>query len=269
MLFLTKTTRWTISGESYPASGPITSNRHHLHIVWNSVRLLVVEDDPKLSSLLRRALVEEGFVVDTAADGTTALELASYSEYAAIVLDVMLPGIDGFEICRRLRRRGNWSPILMLTARSDTLDRIEGLDAGADDYLTKPFSVAELSARLRALLRRGQPVRPSVLSVGSLSLDPASREVFIDGEFVQQCLTPREFSLLELLMRHQGQVLSRTQILDQLWQSDAEWVSNVVDQTVKYLRRKIDSPGKKSVIETVRGVGYRLGHNSGSDPRWR
>ncbi len=215
----------------------------------------------RLGPLLTRSLAEDGFVVDWVQDGRAATEHGSSEDYQAIILDVMLPVMDGFEVCREIRRRGSWSPILMLTARVDVRDKVEGLDSGADDYLTKPFSLEELSARIRALQRRGQPVRPTVICAGNLKLDPASRTVFKGDIELTERLTPREYALLEMLMRHAGQVLSRDQLVSQLWQVDAHWVSNVVDQTVRYLRRKVDYPFGTHDIETVRGFGYRLRAN--------
>lgn len=220
------------------------------------MRVLVVEDDTRMAALLRRGLEEEGNAVDVAVDGVEGLWMATENPYAAIVLDVMLPRLDGFEVARRLRAAGRWAPILLLTARSEVGDRVEGLDAGADDYLLKPFSFAELLARLRALVRRGQPERPSVLDVGELRLDPATHRAWRDG--VELALSAKEFSLLELFMRHPGEVLTRTQIIEHVWDYAYDGVSNVVDQYVRYLRRKIDHPFGRSDLETVRGNGYRL-----------
>ena len=220
------------------------------------MRILVAEDELKMASLLRRGLSEEGYAVDVAPDGLEALVRASATEYDAIVLDVMLPELDGFEVCRRLRASGIWSPVLMLTARDAVEDRVQGLDTGADDYLTKPFSFAELLARLRALRRRGTPERPVVLEVGSLHLDARTRQVSRNG--VEIALSTREFALLEALMRRAGQVLSRFDLLEHAWEYDYENRSNVVDVYVRYLREKIDRPFGLDSIETVRGVGYRL-----------
>ncbi|MEK6276225.1 MAG: response regulator transcription factor [Actinomycetota bacterium] len=220
------------------------------------MRILIVEDDVKMAALLRRGLREEGVAVDVAGRGEDALWRAGATEYDAIVLDVMLPGIDGFETCRRLREDGVWAPVLMLTARDAVEDRVAGLDGGADDYLTKPFSFSELLARLRALARRGSPERPAVLSVGDLRLDPASGQVW-RGE-TEIDLSPREFSLLEAFMRHPGEVLSRYQLLERAWDFEYENRSNVIDVYVRYLREKIDRPFKVKSLETVRGVGYRL-----------
>ncbi len=218
--------------------------------------MLVVEDDRRMAGLLRRGLEEGGYAVDLAGDGPEGFWYATENQYDAIVLDVMLPGFDGFELCRRLRDAGNWIPVLMLTARGDVRDRAKGLDAGADDYLTKPFSFIELTARLRALSRRGRAERPAILEVGDLHLDPASRRVF-RGE-VELELSPKEFALLELLLAHPGEVLTRTRIIESVWDFAYDGTSNVVDQYVGYLRRKIDQPFGRADIETVRGVGYRL-----------
>lgn len=218
--------------------------------------MLVVEDDRRMAGLLRRGLEEGGYAVDLAGDGPEGLWYATENQYDAIVLDVMLPGFDGFDLCRRLRDAGNWIPVLMLTARGDVRDRAKGLDAGADDYLTKPFSFIELTARLRALSRRGRAERPAILEVGDLRLDPASRRVF-RGE-VELELSPKEFALLELLLAHPGEVLTRTRIIESVWDFAYDGTSNVVDQYVGYLRRKIDQPFGRADIETIRGVGYRL-----------
>ncbi|MGI5200474.1 response regulator transcription factor [Spirillospora sp. CA-108201] len=220
------------------------------------MRVLVVEDEIRTAALLQRGLSEEGYAVDVAANGPDAVWQAVENSYDAIVLDVMLPGLDGFEVCRRLRVQDCWAPVLMLTARDAVSDRVHGLDAGADDYLTKPFSFAELLARLRALVRRGAKERPTLLAVGELRLDPSSRRVW-RGEAERQ-LSPKEFALLELFMRHPGDVLTRTTILEHVWDYAYDGSSNVVDQYVAYLRRKIDDPGTESVLETVRGAGYRL-----------
>jgi two-component system OmpR family response regulator len=220
------------------------------------MRVLVVEDEVKMAALLRRGLTEEGMAVDVAARGEDALPRAGATEYDAIVLDVMLPGADGFEVCRRLREAGTWSPVLMLTARDAVEDRVEGLDAGADDYLTKPFSFAELLARLRALVRRPPLERPTELEVGDLRLDPASRRVWRGETEVR--LSAKEFALLETFMRRPGEVLSRYHLLEHCWDHGYENRSNVVDVYVRYLREKIDRPFGRTSLETVRGVGYRL-----------
>ncbi|MEA2386774.1 MAG: two-component system, OmpR family, response regulator [Thermoleophilaceae bacterium] len=216
----------------------------------------MVEDDVKLAAVLRRGLLGEAIAADVASKGEDALWMAGSVEYDAIVLDVMLPGIDGFETCRRLRDDGVWAPVLMLTARDAVEDRIAGLDGGADDYLTKPFSFAELLARLRALARRGPVERPAVLQVGDLRLDPAKRQVWRGDLEIQ--LSAREFAVLETFMRRPGEVLSRYQLLEHAWDYEYENRSNVVDSTVRYLRGKVDRPFGTHSIETVRGAGYRL-----------
>jgi len=228
------------------------------------VRVLVVEDEVKMAGLLKRGLEEEGYAVDMSGTGHDALWLASENPYDAVVLDIMLPDIDGFEVCRSLRAAGRWSPVLMLTARDGVPDRVSGLDAGADDYLTKPFSFAELLARLRALVRRGATERPPFLSVGDLTLDPATRRVSRAGTPVE--LTAKEFALLEYFMRHPGEVLSRTRLIDHVWDFAYEGDSNVVDVYVRYLREKVDRPFGSSSIETVRGAGYRLKEEPASAP---
>ena len=220
------------------------------------MRVLVVEDERKLGQLLRRGLGEEGYAADIADRGEEALWMAQAVSYDAIVLDVMLPGADGFEICRRLRGNGVWSPVLMLTARDAVDDRVSGLDAGADDYLAKPFAFEELLARLRALTRRPPAERPPVLEVGDLRLDPAAHKAWRgDQELV---LSAKEFALLELFMRRPGLTLSRTQLLDGAWDMAFESRSNVIDVYIRYLREKIDRPFGRDSIETIRGVGYRL-----------
>jgi two-component system OmpR family response regulator len=220
------------------------------------MRVLVVEDEPKMASLIRRGLISEGMGADVAARGEDALLEASGAPYDAIVLDVMLPGIDGFETCTELRRRGVWSPVIMLTARDAVEDRVRGLDGGADDYLVKPFAFNELMARLRALVRRGPQERPAVLAAGGLELDPATRRVR-RGD-TELALSAKEFALLETFMRRPDDVLSRMYLLEQVWDYDYEHRSNVVDVYVRYLREKIDRPFGTETIETVRGAGYRL-----------
>jgi two-component system OmpR family response regulator len=222
----------------------------------SSMRILVVEDELKMAGLLRRGLVEEGHAVDVTRTGDDAVWMAAATEYDAIVLDLMLPGIDGVEACRRMRESGVWAPVLMLTARDGVDDRVAGLDAGADDYLRKPFSFAELLARLRALVRRGSVERPVVLEVGDLRLDPATRKTWRGDTEVH--LSPKEFALLEAFMRRPGQVLSRYQLLEHAWDYAYENRSNVVDVYVRYLRAKIDRPFGRESLETIRGVGYRL-----------
>ncbi|HEV7865658.1 MAG TPA: response regulator transcription factor [Acidimicrobiia bacterium] len=220
------------------------------------MRLLVVEDEPKMARLLRSALQDRGHAVDTVNNGEEAVWMATECDYDAIVLDVMIPPPDGFEVCRTLRERGRWAPILLLTARDGVKDRVNGLDAGADDYLPKPFSFEELTARLRALMRRGAAERPTQLVVGDLTLDPASRQVSRAGTVVK--LSPKGFSLLELFMRRPGEVLSRAVLLEHAWDFAYEGDSNVVDVYIRYLRDKIDRPFGRESIETVWGVGYRL-----------
>ncbi len=220
------------------------------------MRILVVEDDVRMAGMLRRGLHEDGHSVDVAVDGTDAIWHATEIDYDAVVLDVMLPGADGFEVCRRMRESGRWAPVLMLTARTSVGDRVRGLDCGADDYLAKPFTFSELSARLRALMRRGAPERPTVLTAGSLRLDPAVRMAWRDDTELD--LSAKEFALLELFLRHVDEVLSRTSILEHVWDFAYDGVSNVVDQYVAYLRRKIDRPFGVEQLETVRGSGYRL-----------
>ena len=225
------------------------------------MRALVVEDEPKMAALLRRGLVEDGYAADVAGTGEEALRMARAVPYDAIVLDVMLPGLGGFDVCRQLRSSGVWSPVLLLTARDDVDDRVVGLDAGADDYLTKPFSFAELLARLRALTRRGLSERRTVLEVGLLRLDPATRQVW--RKDVQLELSAKEFALLETFMRRPGHVLSRIDLLDHAWDYGYESRSNVVDVYVGYLRAKIDRPFGLRSIETVRNAGYRLRSDGG------
>jgi len=220
------------------------------------VRVLIVEDEVKMASLIRRGMREEGLAADVAIRGEDALWMAASTEYDAIVLDVMLPGLDGFETCRRLREDGVWTPVLMLTARDAVEDRVAGLDTGADDYLTKPFSFAELLARLRALVRRGPMERPTVLAVGDLRLDPGTCQVWRGDAEID--LSQKEFALLETFMRRPGEVLSRYQLLEHAWDYEYEHRSNVVDVYVRYLREKIDRPYGKRSLETVRGSGYRL-----------
>jgi two-component system, OmpR family, response regulator len=220
------------------------------------MRILVVEDSVQMSGLLRRGLEEEGYAVDAVPTGEEGVHYAKVAPYDAIVLDVMLPGADGFEVCRRIRAAGGRSPVLMLTARDSVQDRIAGLDAGADDYLTKPFSFQELFARIRALVRRGPSQRPPVLEVGDLTLDPGTHEVR-RGE-VEVRLTAKEFALLEYFMRHARQVLTRRQLIEHAWDFAYDGDSNVLDVYVRYLREKIDRPFARASLETVRGVGYRL-----------
>jgi len=220
------------------------------------VRVLIVEDELRMASLIRRGLAGEGLAADVAASADEALWMARAHDYDAVVLDVMLPDLDGFEVCRRLRAAGVWAPVLMLTARDSVDDRVAGLDSGADDYLVKPFAFAELLARLRALARRGEPERPTVLEVGNLRLDPATREVTRGTTPV--ALSAKEFALLETFMRRPGEVLSRWHLLEHAWDFAYENRSNVIDVYVRRLRRKIDEPFGRESLETVRGAGYRL-----------
>jgi two-component system OmpR family response regulator len=226
-----------------------------------TVRVLIVEDEVKMAALIRRGLSEEGISADVAIRGEDALWMAGSTDYDAIVMDVMLPGIDGFETCRRLRAEGAWAAVLMLTARDSVEDRVAGLDGGADDYLTKPFSFAELLARLRALARRGAVERPSVLTAGDLGLDPASRRVW-RGE-TDIALSAKEFALLETFLRRPGEVLDRLTLLEHAWDYEYENRSNVIDVYVRYLREKLDRPFGLRSIETVRGAGYRLRADGG------
>src|SRR5512132_3436238 len=221
-----------------------------------SMRVLIVEDELRMASLIRRGLVSEGLAADLASSGEDALWMARAHDYDAIVLDVMLPGIDGFEVSRQLRGAGVWAPVLMLTARDSVDDRVTGLDSGADDYLVKPFAFAELLARLRALARRGDAGRPAVLTVGDLRLDPATREVRRGDAPIE--LSAKEFALLEAFMRRPGEVLSRRHLLEHAWDFAYDSRSNVVDVLVRRLRRKIDEPFGRRSLETVRRAGYRL-----------
>lgn len=209
-----------------------------------------------MAALLKRGLEEDGYAVDVAGSGPDGVWHASEFCYDVVLLDVMLPGLDGFEVCRQLRAAGRWMPVLMLTARDAVADRVQGLDAGADDYLAKPFSFAELAARVRALIRRGSVERPSELVVGDLRLDPATRRAWRGA--VELDLSAKEFALLELFLRHPDEVLTRTRILEHVWDFAYDGVSNVVDQYVLYLRRKVDRPFGVEQLETVRGAGYRL-----------
>ena len=220
------------------------------------MRILIVEDETRLAAMIERGLSDEGHPVTVAHDGEAALEQASYAEFDAIILDVMLPGISGLDVCRTLRRRRIQTPILLLTARDAVEDRVAGLDAGADDYLIKPFAFAELSARLRALSRRPAESLDPVLRVGDLRLDPASHQVWRAGE--EFMLPNKEFRILEYLMRHPNQVLTRTMITDNVWDYDFPSSANVVDVHIRSLRRKLEDPFETKHIQTVRGVGYRI-----------
>ncbi len=228
------------------------------------MRILVVEDSVKMAAVLKRGLEEEGYSVDVARTGEDGLWMATENPNDAIVLDVMLPDTDGFEVCRRLRERGVWAPVLMLTARDAVPDRVRGLDVGADDYLAKPFSFSELAARTRALLRRGAPPRPVRLVAGDLTLDPASRAARRGAAPIE--LSAKEFALLEYFMRHPGEVLSRTRLIEHVWDWAYDGGSNIVDVYVRYLREKIDRPFGTHSLETVRGAGYRLRADAADAP---
>lgn len=225
------------------------------------MRVLVVEDEPRLAEGLRAGLVADGFAVDVAQTGPDGLWLAREEPFDAVVLDLMLPGINGYRICQTLRAEGIWTPILMLTAKDGEWDEVEGLDTGADDYLTKPFSHAVLVARLRALLRRGAPQRPVKLSAGDLCMDPASRRAWRGG--TELSLTSRELSLLEFLLRRSGEVLSKREILAHVWDFDFDGDPNIVEVYVRHLRDKLDRPFGRAAIETLRGSGYRLAADGG------
>jgi two-component system OmpR family response regulator len=226
------------------------------------MRVLIVEDELRMASLIRRGLIKEGLAADIAANGEDALWMVDSLTYDAIVLDVMLPGMSGFETCRRLRNDGVWVPVLMLTARDSVDDRVAGLDSGADDYLVKPFAFAELLARLRALARRGELERPSVLEVGDLRLDPATRGVWRGSTEIQ--LTSKEFALLETFMRRPDHVLSRLHLLEHAWDFAYENRSNIVDVYIRHLRSKIDQPFGRHSLETIRGAGYKLRADRGA-----
>jgi two-component system OmpR family response regulator len=225
------------------------------------MRVLVVEDERPLAGGLKRGLEQEGFAVDIALDGPEGLERATEGDYDAIVLDIMLPGMNGYKVCSSLREAGNWTPIIMLTAKDGELDEAEALDTGADDFLSKPFSYIVLVARIRALLRRGGRERPPVLEVGDLRLDPAAHRAW-RGE-VEISLTPRQFSLLEYLMRKAGEVVSKAEILEHVWDYAFEGDPNIVEVYVRHLRKRIDEPFGRNSIQTVRLVGYRLDAEGG------
>jgi DNA-binding response OmpR family regulator len=225
------------------------------------MRVLVVEDEQRLARALQRGLVAEGYAVDLAHNGEDGLHLAREGAYDALVLDVMLPRLSGYRVCQALRAEGNWVPVLMLSAKDGEHDQADGLDLGADDYLTKPFSYIVLLARLRALVRRGAPQRPAVLAAGDLSLDPAQRRVHRAGTEV--ALTPREFAVLEHLLRHPGEVVSKSELLTNVWDTNYDGDPNVVEVYIGYLRRKVDLPFGRHAIETVRGAGYRLATDGG------
>ncbi len=220
------------------------------------MRVLVVDDEVRLAETLRRGLCVEGFLVDVAHDGNEGFELAATGDFDVLVLDIMLPGKHGYQIVRELRQQQIWTPVLMLSAKDGEYDQADAFDLGADDYLTKPFSFVILIARLRALVRRGAPERPVVLTAGSLALDPARRHVTRADQILT--LTPREFGVLEFLMRHKGDVVTKNDILRSVWDANYDGSDNVVEVYIGYLRRKIDQPFGSASIETVRGVGYRL-----------
>ncbi len=235
---------------------PTSTQGEKSHKKGPSPRLLVVEDDVKLAHTIGRGLETEGFVVDLAHAGGDALDQAAARDYNAVILDVLLPGHDGHEVCRRLRHRDPWLPVLMLTALDDVEDRIRGLETGADDYLVKPFDFGELVARVRALIRRGPSERPAPIELGELRADPLTREVTYSGQTVE--LTPREYALLEFMLRRPGQVIPRSQLLDQVWAEDYEGSPNVVDVYIGYVRRKLEQGGVPALIRTVRGSGFVL-----------
>lgn len=220
------------------------------------MRVLVVEDEKRLAAGLKRGLEQEGFAADVALSGTDGLWMATENPYDVIVLDIMLPGSNGYRVCSTLRERGVWTPILMLTAKDGEHDEADALDLGADDFLTKPFSYVVLVARLRALLRRGAPQRPAVLSVGDLSLDPASKRVWMGGAEID--LTAREMALLEFLLRRRGEVVSKRAVLEHVWDYDFQGDPNIVEVYIGHLRNKLDRPFGRKSIQTVRGAGYRL-----------
>jgi len=222
----------------------------------NSMRILLIEDEERLAAVIRDSLHDEGIDVDIEYDGEAGLWRAKEASYDAIILDIMLPGLNGYLVCLQLREAEIWTPVLMLTAKDGDFDEAEALDTGADDFLRKPFSLVVLIARLRALVRRGAPARPVVMTCGSLQLDPAASEVTRQGDSI--ALTPREFAVLEMLMRADGDPVSARDILDRVWGFDADPVSNVVQVNIRYLRRKIDDPYDTPLIDTVRGFGYRM-----------
>ena len=225
------------------------------------MRVLVVEDEKRLAAGLRAGLEAEGFAVDVALNGTDGLWVARENPYDAIVLDIMLPGLNGYRVCSSLREEGIWTPIMMLTAKDGEWDEVEALDTGADDYLTKPFSYAVLVARLHALIRRGRPERPAILRAGDLVLNPAARRAARGDAAIE--LTARELSLLEFLMHRAGQVVSKREILDHVWNYDFEGDQNIVEVYMRHLRNKVDRPFGRNALETVRGAGYRLASEGG------
>jgi DNA-binding response OmpR family regulator len=225
------------------------------------MRVLLVEDETRLANAVRRGLEAEGFSVDVAADGKDGFWRASEGRYDAIVLDIMLPGMNGFRVCSALREAGHWTPILMLTAKDGELDEAEALDTGADDFVTKPFSYVALVARIRALIRRGAAERPAILRAGDLSFDPGRRQAFRGDDEVG--LTSREAALLEFLLRSAGDVVSKTDIIDHVWEGEYDGSLNIVEVYVRHLRNKIDRPFGRAAIQTVRGAGYRLAADGG------
>ncbi len=225
------------------------------------MRILLVEDEPRLAETIKRGLTNQGFVVDIAGTGPDGLWQASEHDFDAVILDIMLPGLNGYKVLEQLRQRGIWTPVLMLTAKDGEFDQIDAFDLGADDYLTKPFSFMLLVARLRALIRRGAPERPVILRAGDLSLDPLSHRALRGATEIT--LTPREFSLLEFLLQHAGNAVTKTEILESVWDSAYEGDQNVVEVYIGYLRRKIDVPFNRRSIDTLRGVGYRLDPTGG------
>lgn len=225
------------------------------------MRALLVEDEVRLAETVRRGLVAEGFVVDVVHNGPDGLFSTEVNVYDVVILDIMLPGLNGYDVCRGMRKAGVWTPVLMLTAKDGEFDQVDAFDLGADDYLTKPFSFVVLVARLRALIRRGAPERPTLLTAGDLTLDPATRKVRRADREIG--LTPREFALLHFLIRHRGDVVTKSEILQSVWDVHYDGDDNVVEVYVGYLRRKIDQPFDRRAIQTVRGVGYRLGSDGG------
>ncbi|CAH0241727.1 DNA-binding response regulator [Plantibacter flavus] len=225
------------------------------------MRILVVDDEVRLADGVRRGLEAEGFAVDVAANGVDGLWMAGEHRYDAIILDIMMPGLSGYRVCQQLRDAGDWTPILMLTAKDGDWDQVEALDTGADDFLSKPFSFAVLVARIRSLVRRGSRERPAVLEVGELRLDPASKQVHRGDVPID--LTSREFAVLEFLMRRGGEVVSKREVLQNVWDDDFEGDPNIVEVYVGHLRNKVDRPFERASIETVRGFGYRLAGGRG------
>jgi two-component system OmpR family response regulator len=225
------------------------------------MRVLLVEDEVRLADTIKRGLVDHGFVVDVAHDGNEGLWLATDQTYDAIVLDIMLPGLNGYDVLKGVRERKIWTPVLMLTAKDGEFDQVDAFDLGADDYLTKPFSFVVLLARIRALIRRGAPERPTIMEAGDLTLDPSTHRVTRAG--VDVTLTPKEFALLQFFMQHPGEAMTKSHILDNVWDSAYDGDLNVVEVYVRYLRLKLDVPFDRHTIETIRGVGYRLDPSGG------